>query len=377
MALVEADAAPADAFDANTVAKLFSEGLGGTRDKLFQAACIGDVEHVRYLLERGNSPNVKDFDGDTVLSAAAEYGRAMISLLLLEKDAVVNSLNYIGWTPLFFAAVNDHLEVAYHLLRAGARVNGIEHVHMRTPLHMAARWGHTRMCKMLIDAGAFVYSREKHARTPFEEAVRYNFHETAGLIEALMMDVDERAIPEEKQLSADYIYDLMPEIADRPMEQWELCQWLRWATAGSDCEFEEEKLPKIGYEMVTAGLNSRLAISECSAEELGRCKIKVRARRPRIANVDRGERERGPCPPSLPQMNAVKYLKKHANSQLPTAMRPKPVAPTDEDGQETGGGEEPTASVQSETRAARSSRVSKDQEQKAMLEAIKQEQKEK
>ena len=83
MALVEADAAPADAFDANTVAKLFSEGLGGTRDKLFQAACIGDVEHVRYLLERGNSPNVKDFDGDTVLSAAAEYGRAMISLLLI------------------------------------------------------------------------------------------------------------------------------------------------------------------------------------------------------------------------------------------------------------------------------------------------------
>ena len=67
----------------------------------------------------------------------------------------------------------------------------------------------------------------------------------------------------------------------------------------------------------------------------------------------------------------------HALRACALAMRPKPVAPTDEDGQETGGGEEPTASVQSETRAARSSRVSKDQEQKAMLEAIKQEQKEK
>ena len=104
---------------------------------------------MRYLLERGNSPNVKDFDGDTVLSAAAEYGRAMISLLLLEKDAVVNSLNYIGWTPLFFAAVNDHVEVAFHLLRAGARVNGIAHASsLPQVLHSvdpgsARRRGHT------------------------------------------------------------------------------------------------------------------------------------------------------------------------------------------------------------------------------------------
>ena len=79
---------------------------------------------------------------------------------------------------------------------------------------------------------------------------------------------------------------------------------------------------------------------------------------------------------SLPQqMNAVKSLKKQANSQLPTALRPKPVAPTDEEGQEASA--EPTESVEENPRASRSTRISKDQEQKAMLEAIKQEQKEK
>ena len=49
-----------------SVDRLFSEGLGGKRDKLFNAAVKGDIEHVRYLLSCDHSPNVKDFDGDTV-----------------------------------------------------------------------------------------------------------------------------------------------------------------------------------------------------------------------------------------------------------------------------------------------------------------------
>ena len=70
-----------------TVAQLMEEGLGGTRDTLFEASTRGDIEHVRYMLDKGASPNAKDFDGDTVLSAAAEAGEAFIVALMLNYGA--------------------------------------------------------------------------------------------------------------------------------------------------------------------------------------------------------------------------------------------------------------------------------------------------
>ena len=55
------------------------------------------------------------------------------------------------------------------------------------------------------------------------------FYETAALIEDYMSSEENLDDVKVKRLAPDYIYNLMPEIATRPMEQWELCQWLRWA----------------------------------------------------------------------------------------------------------------------------------------------------
>ena len=106
-----------------TVKELMTEGLGGGRDKLIAASSIGDIEHVYYMLERDASPHVKDFDGDTALSAASETGHTSIVEMLIAKGADVNNFSYIGWTPLIFAAANDHLGAAFALLRAGAQVD--------------------------------------------------------------------------------------------------------------------------------------------------------------------------------------------------------------------------------------------------------------
>ena len=212
---------------------LFAEGLGGGRDKLISATSLGDIEHVRYMLERGTSPNVKDFDGDTSLSAAAELGRTMILELLLEHGGNPNNLSYIGWTPLMLAVCNDHAACAFELLRRGARVTCVEDVKQYTPLHMAARWGHTRVAKLLIDAGAVVGTPDARGYSARDVAERYNHRETAGAIDRLAAsrDADDAAAAAAggppppapgtgtRALDAAYVWELLPELAHAPLEE--------------------------------------------------------------------------------------------------------------------------------------------------------------
>jgi len=287
-----------------TVAQLMEEGLGGTRDTLFEASTRGDIEHVRYMLDKGASPNAKDFDGDTVLSAAAEAGEAFIVALMLNYGAEVNTLNYIGWTPLIHAVVNDKLEVAFSLIMRGARMNCADTVHERTPLHFAARWGHTRMAKMLLDAGAYAHVPSAEKRTPLEEARRYNHHETADSIEEIMdHDSSEGIQSTEKRLATDYIYTLAPEIATAQMTELQLRQWLRWAvkdlTGDETAEArekrdKEEALAKISLNLVEAECTSRLALARFPAEQFPAVGIKLAL---------------------------VKFVKKAANAQLPPELR--------------------------------------------------------
>ena len=212
-------------------------------------------------------------------------------------------------------------------------VNDAMHsVHERTPLHFAARWGHTRMAKMLLDAGgsssllrvnrhpinssdallclaAYAHVPSAEKRTPLEEARRYNHHETADSIEEIMdHDTSEGIQSTEKRLATDYIYTLAPEIATAQMTELQLRQWLRWAVKVMKKEPEcgsrnskhrrasgvpqdltgdetaearekrdkEEALAKISLNLVEAECTSRLALARFPAEQFPAVGIKVR-----------------------------------------------------------------------------------------------------
>ena len=47
----------------------------------------------------------------------------LLKTLLIEKDADVKKANNDGWTPLYIAAENGHLEVIKLLIKKGADVN--------------------------------------------------------------------------------------------------------------------------------------------------------------------------------------------------------------------------------------------------------------
>ena len=94
-------------------------------NNLIQAACSGDVEQVRRLLQA---------DPTTVHA----------------RDP------YLQSTPLHYAAHRGYLEIVQLLLTAGADVTAREGSSDTTPLHWAAEGGHLEVARLLVEHGADV-----------------------------------------------------------------------------------------------------------------------------------------------------------------------------------------------------------------------------
>lgn len=51
------------------------------------ASCFGNLETVKYLVERGADINIKDDEGNTALSFAEKYGNEQVALFLKEQSS--------------------------------------------------------------------------------------------------------------------------------------------------------------------------------------------------------------------------------------------------------------------------------------------------
>ena len=122
------------------------------KDEINNAACGGDGEEVRRLLESGVDVETKTPDGDTPLINAAS-GDAEVVSLLLDARANLEAKNSLGWTPLNYAAFEGHPEVVKILLDAGANPEAKGN-DGETPLMNAVLGGHLEVAKALLDAGA-------------------------------------------------------------------------------------------------------------------------------------------------------------------------------------------------------------------------------
>jgi ankyrin repeat protein len=80
---------------------------------------------------------------------------------LSANPAIANGRDdYIGSTPLHFAAHRGLEEIVAALLDAGADVHARERVSATTPLHWAAEGGHAGIAARLLDAGADIEARD-------------------------------------------------------------------------------------------------------------------------------------------------------------------------------------------------------------------------
>jgi hypothetical protein len=93
-----------------------------TKDDFLNAALHGHLRVVQNWLERGGSPNARDYEGNTALMKAAFNGHKNIVGTLIIYGASINAKNNRGLTALMAAAVGNQYDIVDLLLRAGARM---------------------------------------------------------------------------------------------------------------------------------------------------------------------------------------------------------------------------------------------------------------
>jgi len=131
---------------------LATNTLTSTNDDLLSAAESGDVKKVGRQLVHGADVNAKSNDGATPLHFAALSGHKNVAELLISKGADIDAREKHGGTPLYFAAVMGHMDVAELLIANGAKVD---------TLNIAALWGQKDIADLLIAQGMDVNAREK------------------------------------------------------------------------------------------------------------------------------------------------------------------------------------------------------------------------
>lgn len=126
--------------------------------------------------------NAINVNRETPLMYLAVVGETERAIDIIKRGALVNRK---GWTPLHYAASTGQLETAQMLLDQGALVNAPA-PDDTTPLMMAAYGGSEPMVRLLLEAGADLYVRNKQNYDVVDWAGFKSNTQLAGKLRALM-----------------------------------------------------------------------------------------------------------------------------------------------------------------------------------------------
>jgi len=138
------------------------EGTGG----IHEAARNNESEKVKaLLLSDPEQVFSTDQNSLTPLHWAAVEGHKDVAAVLLASSADVNAKTNRDWTPLHYAVANGHLDVVQLLLANKADVNAQDASGL-TPLHVAACWGRKNVAELVLANHADVNARDHKGSTP-------------------------------------------------------------------------------------------------------------------------------------------------------------------------------------------------------------------
>jgi hypothetical protein len=106
-----------------------------------------------------------------VLGLAVVAGRKNMVREIL-KRGVTETSGYFGFTPLHYAAIHGHAEIARMLIKNKCSVDARDSAN-RTPLHHAASKGHVEVARVLLSAGAEIEAQDADGDTPLCFAAYY------------------------------------------------------------------------------------------------------------------------------------------------------------------------------------------------------------
>ena len=132
---------------------------------LFLAMQREDTEIIKCLVEQGAHLHEKVNDGgDTLLHAAATFGKIESIQCLVSLGIDVNAKNNNGWTPIYYAADQGKIESIQCLVKLGADVNARSNDGF-TPIFMAVSGNKVQSLKCLKALGADLNAKANDGRT--------------------------------------------------------------------------------------------------------------------------------------------------------------------------------------------------------------------
>ena len=159
--------------------------LHGTENLLHRACKMGELTVVSELLSMGyRNIDAKNHDSQTAIHIASYYGHWELLECLVKHRAKVNITDTEGYSPLGFAAINNHPQCVRLLLeRAGANPTMRNEQTGWVPLHEAANKGHIDCVATLLEFHAPSKPRTSKNETPADLARAGGHPEVAALID--------------------------------------------------------------------------------------------------------------------------------------------------------------------------------------------------
>ncbi|KAM1011956.1 hypothetical protein EV1_046739 [Malus domestica] len=145
---------------------LFKGCLTEFINRIHLAALKGHEDITLFLIQEGVDINIKDNFGNTPLLEAIKNRNDRVSSLLIQQGASLNIDN--AGSFICTSIARGDADLLKRLLAYGIDPNSKDYDH-RTPLHVAASEGLFIMAKLLLEAGASVFSKDRWGNTPLDE----------------------------------------------------------------------------------------------------------------------------------------------------------------------------------------------------------------
>ena len=156
-------------------------------NELIDGFYLLDIDRVKELLgagarvnERCSIPAGKDSTGmnrpglnqatPLHLATYTHFLAAEVVQVLLDAGGNLKAKGYLGWSPLHYAAMNEHYKLVEVFLNAGALVNA-RGTSGETPLHLALMFNRSidkKTIKALLGTGARINAKDDDGSTPLD-----------------------------------------------------------------------------------------------------------------------------------------------------------------------------------------------------------------
>jgi ankyrin repeat protein len=121
----------------------------------------GNIELVKYLVEKGIDINTKDNYGETALIKSYENDNFDILKYLIEKGLDINTKNYKGYNPLLISCMWPYFELIENLIKEYKADIHVTDNDGNTPLHLVfhCEYPEIEIVEFLLDNGANINAK--------------------------------------------------------------------------------------------------------------------------------------------------------------------------------------------------------------------------